>query len=273
MHYSACSVTKPSPLLAALGQRVRSMRELRGWTRADLSQRSGVSQRFLARVEAGDGNLSLLRLEELCRALDTTPGAVLRPVAPASPLVALVGLRGAGKSTIGPLLAARLGAPFFEMDALIVDASGLPVDQIFELHGERFYRRLEREILSRLASRSVPAVLATAGGVVNEPASWDLLLERATTVWLRARAHDHWTRVVAQGDRRPMAQRPDAMAELRALLAARERYYGQAHIVVDTSGRNPESVVDDVARAIARRRDTMEVKEPGSPEPGAGSER
>jgi len=267
MHYSARMASRRSPLLESLGRRVRGMREARGWTRAELSERSGVSQRFLARIEGGDGNLSLRRLEDLCRALDTTPGALLRPAGPTSPLVALVGLRGAGKSTIGPLLAARLGASFHEMDALIVDASGLPVDQIFELHGERYYRRLEREVLSRLVSRRAPAVLAAAGGIVNEPPSWELLLERSTTVWLRARPHDHWARVVAQGDRRPMAQRPDAMAELRALLAAREPLYGQAHIVVDTSGRKPEEIVDLVMRGVSRHGDTMEESDSAAPGP------
>jgi len=137
------------------------------------------------------------------------------------------------------------------MDALIQDAAGLPLDQIFELHGERHYRRLERESLQRILEREGPAVVAAAGGVVNEPTSWRLLLEKTTVVWLRARPEDHWSRVVEQGDRRPMADHPDAMAELRAMLAARESRYAQAHVVLDTSGRTPEELVEMIALELA----------------------
>ena len=113
----------------------------------------------------------------------------------------------------------------------------MPLDQIFELHGERYYRRLERETLQSILAGSRPSVVAAAGGVVNEPSTWKALLDRTTVVWLRARPEDHWRRVVAQGDRRPMADNPDAMAELRAMLASREARYAQAHIVVDTARR------------------------------------
>jgi XRE family aerobic/anaerobic benzoate catabolism transcriptional regulator len=140
------------------------------------------------------------------------------------------------------------------MDALVQEASGLPIDQIFELHGERYYRRVERETLSRILASDRPAVVATAGGVVNEADSWELLRRRATVVWLRARAEDHWRRVVAQGDRRPMAHRPDAMAELRAMLAARERVYAQAHVVADTAGRTPRQVAETIAAALGAPR-------------------
>jgi XRE family aerobic/anaerobic benzoate catabolism transcriptional regulator len=160
-------------------------------------------------------------------------------------------MRGAGKSTLGPALAARLGRPFLEMDALIQDAAGLPLDQIFELHGERHYRRLERETLQRILEHERSAVVAAAGGVVNEPSTWRLLLEKTTVVWLRARPEDHWSRVVGQGDRRPMADHPDAMAELRAMLSARESRYAQAHVVVETSGRSPEDLVAAIADEVA----------------------
>jgi XRE family aerobic/anaerobic benzoate catabolism transcriptional regulator len=168
---------------------------------------------------------------------------LIRPEDGHTDVVALVGLRGAGKSTVGPLLAGKLGAPFVEMDALILQASGLPLDQLFELHGERYYRRLEREILRRVLARRKPSVLAAAGGLVNEPATWQMLRDRSTVVWLKADPEDHWDRVVVQGDRRPMADNPDAMAELRAMLTAREPLYSQAHLVVDTHGRTPEDVV------------------------------
>jgi len=252
MHYSAC-VTKPSrndEALSLLAARVRQLREAKGLSRPALAARSGLSVRFLARIEGGDGNVSLLRLVHLANALDTTADLLLRAPRPRGPVVALTGLRGAGKSTVGPLLAAELGVPFVEMDALVQESAGLPLDQIFELHGERHYRRLERETVQSILADSRASVVAAAGGVVNEPATWKALLERATVVWLRARPEDHWRRVVAQGDRRPMADHPDAMAELRAMLATREARYAQAHIVVDTAHRTPEATAGAIAREL-----------------------
>lgn len=246
--------TTASPGTAALkllAARVRRLRESRGLSRSALADRSGLSVRFLARIEAGDGNLSLVRLVHLAGALDIAPDALLRAPRPRGPIVALVGMRGAGKSTVGPPLAGALGLPFVEMDALVQDAAGLPVDQIFELHGERYYRRLERETLQSILTDPRPAVVAAAGGVVNEPATWKTLLERTTVVWLRARPEDYWSRVIAQGDRRPMADNPDAMAELRAMLAAREGRYAQAHVIVDTHGRAPDAVVERIVRELA----------------------
>jgi XRE family aerobic/anaerobic benzoate catabolism transcriptional regulator len=238
-------------LLERVAMRVRRLREARAMSRPDLAVRSGLSVRFLARIVAGDGNISLLRLSHLAEALGTTPEALLRAPRERGEVIALVGMRGAGKSTLGPALAARLGRPFLEMDALIQDAAGLPLDQIFELHGERHYRRLERETLQRILEHERSAVVAAAGGVVNEPSTWRLLLEKTTVVWLRARPEDHWSRVVGQGDRRPMADHPDAMAELRAMLSARESRYAQAHVVVETSGRSPEDLVAAIADEVA----------------------
>ena len=220
-------------------------------SRPDLAVKSGLSVRFLARIEAGDGNISLRRLSHLAEALGTTPEALLSAPRERGSVIALVGMRGAGKSTIGPRLATRLERPFLEMDALIQDEAGLPLDQIFELHGERYYRRIERETLQSILDGARPSVVATAGGVVNEPSTWKLLLDRTTVVWLRARPEDHWRRVVAQGDRRPMADNPDAMAELRAMLASREARYAQAPIVVDTARRTPQSVVKLVVAALS----------------------
>jgi len=233
-------------LLHALARRVRRGREAHGWTQADLAARSGLSVRFLARVECGDGNISVARLHDLADALGTSPAELLRTPSGPSRFVALVGMRGAGKSTVGPLLAARLRVPFVEMDDRIVEAGGLSLDQLFEMHGQRYYRKLERETLDRLLRDGDGAVLAAAGGVVNEPATWRLLLRETTVVWLRARPEDHWNRVIAQGDRRPMADHPDAMAELRAMLAAREPVYRQAHAEVDTAGIEPAAVADRI---------------------------
>lgn len=248
--------SKESPsILGHLAERVRRLRESRGWTRAELSSRSALSIRFLARVEAGDGNISVARLSDLAAALGATPDELLRPVAPPSRIVVLVGTRGAGKSTVGPRVAEALDVPFVEMDDLIEQSSGLPLDQIFELHGERYYRRLERETVARFLARGEPAVLAAAGGVVNEPATWKLLTERATVIWLRATAEEHWDRVIAQGDRRPMADNPDAMEELRAILRAREPVYAQARHVVSTSGRSADEVARDVLRRAASASD------------------
>jgi len=241
----------PPPLLQALARRVRSLRRQLGWTRRELAARCGLSVRFLARVEAAAGNISVLNLESLATALGATPDELLRPDAASSPSVCLVGLRGAGKSTVGRLLAAKLGWPFIEVDSCIVEASGLELDQLFELHGEHYYRRLERETLDRVLNNGHPAVLAAAGGVVNEPETWGLLRDRTTVVWLRARPEDHWNRVVAQGDRRPMADNPTAMDELRAMLHAREPAYAEARLTVETSGRAPEPVATEIAHALA----------------------
>jgi XRE family aerobic/anaerobic benzoate catabolism transcriptional regulator len=240
-------------LLQALAARVRARRKELGWTRARLAERSGLSVRFLAKIEAGDGNVSLLRLACLAEALGLAPEALLRGEEDGTGIVALVGMRGAGKSTVGPVLAASLGLPFVEMDARIRDAAGVPLDQLFELHGERFYRRVEREALDAILEAGRPAVVAAAGGIVNEPATWDLLLRRTTVVWLRARPEDHWDRVVAQGDRRPMAHGPDALAELRSMLAAREPLYAQAHVAIDTHGRTAAEVAAAIERRLAGR--------------------
>lgn len=243
----------PHFLQRTLAARVRHLRKSRGFTRAALAERSGLSIRFLARIEASEGNVSLVRLGHLAAALGTTPEELIRADDGRARVLTLVGMRGAGKSTVGPILARSLSIPFVEMDAWIVEASGLPLDQIFELHGERYYRRVEREIVTRVLGRGDPLVLAASGGVVNEPSTWDLLRAKSTVVWLKAEPEDHWNRVVAQGDRRPMADNPDAMAELRAIHAVRDRLYSQAHVAIETSGVPPEQVAARIERAIEER--------------------
>jgi XRE family aerobic/anaerobic benzoate catabolism transcriptional regulator len=237
-------------LLAGLGHRVRELRGSKGLTLSELARRSDLSARFLVQVEAGEGNISIRKLAGLARALGTTPAALLTgPGGEAdTPTIALLGLRGAGKTTIGRKLARRLRLPFVELDQRIEQAAGLTLDEIFAMHGEAYYRRLERETLERVLAEG-PLVLATGGGLPTSPDTWDLLRRRALTIWLRAKPEDHWNRVVQQGDRRPMADNPQAMAELRRLLAAREPLYAQAHRTVDTS-RGVDAAARDVAACV-----------------------
>jgi len=195
------------------------------------------------------------RLADLAAALGTTPvdllgGIDAPPRARRGPVVALLGVRGAGKSTIGRRLAEELGLPFVELDAWVEEAAGLALAEIFAVHGEAYYRRLEREMLQRFLATTQGAVLATGGSLVSDPETYALLRAGATTVWLRASAEDHWRRVVEQGDRRPMAHNPNAMAELRALLAARAPLYAQADVVIDTAKLGIEGSVAALARAV-----------------------
>ena len=236
-------------LLAALGRRARAQRLARGWTLREVAERSGVSPRFLVQLEAGSGNISVRRLHDVAAALGTTPSALLAPEAlPRSPIVALLGLRGAGKTTIGKRLAKRRRIPFVELDRRIERAADLSLGELFTLHGEDYYRRLEREVLQEVLAEGQPIVLATGGGLVTSPDTFALLRRSAMTIWLRATPEDHWNRVVRQGDRRPMADHPQAMADLRSLLAARESLYARADHTVDTSSATVDKVVRDVDR-------------------------
>ena len=241
-----------SELLQRVGARVRGEREHRGWSRRELSRACGVSERFLAQLEAGEGNISLVRFAEVAAALGTTPAALLaEPERAGERPIALLGLRGAGKSTIGAALAKRLRVPFVELDQRIEATAELTLGEIFELHGEAYYRRLEHEVLSELLGRPEPMVLATGGSIVNDHANYALLRDRCRTVWLRARPADHWNRVIKQGDQRPMKANPHAFAELEALLAARAELYGECDVAIDTSGVGIETVVARVMSAAA----------------------
>jgi XRE family aerobic/anaerobic benzoate catabolism transcriptional regulator len=169
-------------------------------------------------------------------------------------VVALVGLRGAGKTTIGKSLAARLRVPFVELDALVEREAGLPLSAIFSLHGEAYYRRLAREVLARFLADTEAAVLATGGSVVTDRESYRLLQKRSRTVWLQATPEDHWRRVLAQGDVRPSAASPHAQDELRALLKTREPLYAQADLSVDTSRLGVAGAVEEIFRKVGPAR-------------------
>ena len=239
-------------VLHSLGTRVKQLRTERGFTLRRLSERSGVSERFLSELEAGRGNISVGRLVELAQALGTQAASLLvvEPQ-PRARIIALLGLRGAGKSTIGPKLAYRLGLPFFELDGLIEARAGLTVSEIFDLHGEESYRRLEREVLEEFLDQGRGALLAIGGGVVNAPETFRLIEDRCVTVWLRADAEDHLDRVVRQGDARPTKDHPEALAELKALLARREPLYGRSQLQIDTSRMGVKGSVDALAQALA----------------------
>ena len=238
-------------VLEIVGQRVRSARLAKQWTLRELAEKSGLSLRFLVQVESGRANISVKRLAELAEAFDVEPADLLDTRVRDMPrVVALLGLRGAGKTTIGKQLARRLRARFVELDRRIEKAAEISIGELFSLYGEDYYRRLERETLTEVLAENRPTVLATGGGIVTSPDTYTLLAKSAITVWLRAAPEDHWNRVVSQGDRRPMADHPQAMADLRTLLARREPLYARANHTIDTSGRPIADIVDDLASDI-----------------------
>ncbi len=239
-------------ILPELGRALRRLRETRGLTKAQLAQRSGVSLRFLTDVELGLANPSILKLEALAMALDA-PVAALFPAGSATRLprrIALLGIRGAGKTTIGRRLAVRIGEPFVELDRKIEEKASLSLSEIFALHGEDYYRRLERSVLEAVLAEGRGCVIATGGGIVTSPETFALLKAQTSTIWLRASANDHWNRVLQQGDRRPMKGHPQALAELRRLLTTRKRLYREARYIVDTTSLSPEQAVTRIEALI-----------------------
>ncbi|MGH9411046.1 MAG: shikimate kinase [Vicinamibacterales bacterium] len=238
-------------VLSIVARQVREARRDRRWTIRQLAERSGVSVRFLVQLESGRANISVKRLTDLANAFGVSPAELLRDDAPRGHrIIALLGLRGAGKTTIGKQLARRLHVPFVELDRRIEKAADMSLSELFSLYGEEYYRRLERETLVRMLAAKQPMVLATGGGIVTSPETFALLRQHATTIWLRASPEDHWNRVVRQGDRRPMADHPQAMADLRALLAAREPLYAASDKTIDTSRRSVAAAVADLVDAV-----------------------
>jgi XRE family aerobic/anaerobic benzoate catabolism transcriptional regulator len=239
-------------LLRELGARLRSEREARGLSVSDLAVRAGLSRRYLTEAEAGRANLSLLRLLDLARALDLALDELVREAGPPPERIALVGLRGAGKSTLGRALALRLEAPFVELDQRVEALAGAPLGEVFALHGEAGYQRFEAEALEAVLREGGRLVLATGGSIVTRPETFGRLRRAFRTVWLRARPEDHFARVAAQGDHRPMADRPRARAELEAILRQREPLYAACDLTLDTSAQGVEASVAALAAALQR---------------------
>jgi len=276
-------------LIARVGKRVREARQRRGIPRRVLSETSGVSPRYLAQLEAGEGNISIGLLQRVAVALDHriewlvgeddpwTSDAlrvadlfrvanadvqqqalrILNPE-PAEALrakrVCLVGLRGAGKSTLGARLGAAMDVPFVELNAEIEEQSGMPVSEVMALYGQEGYRNLEAQAVGRVIATHESMILAVAGGIVAEPETYNTLLSHFHTIWLRASPAEHMDRVRAQGDERPMAGNPEAMEQLKSILTSREALYGKALAQFDTSGLSEDE-------AFARLRDLVVERE------------
>jgi XRE family aerobic/anaerobic benzoate catabolism transcriptional regulator len=247
--------------LHALGQRMRLLRARRGMTRRILAAQSGVSERYISAVESGTGNGSILLLRALAQALNVGLRALLEdeaeaiaPVGARTPdhrdRIALIGLRGAGKSTLGSLLAQRLGVPFLELDQEIEKEAGLGLGEIMELHGQSGFRRLERGVLDRLIATHPKAVVAAGGGIVAEAATFARLIETCLTVWVKAAPEDHMQRVIDQGDLRPMRDNRRSMADLRAILASREALYARADIQIETTGLDVAATLTALMAAV-----------------------
>ena len=276
-----------SEYLRLLGDSVRAARARRGMTRKMLAKDSRVSERFLAQLESGTGNASILVLRQISVALNLPLNAMLpgddpqaqeleaalellRGLDPANltkahellrvefpPLarrrnerIALIGLRGAGKSTIGKLLAEKLGLAFFELDRLIEHESGLSLSMIFDMYGQSGFRRFERRCLEDLLKREDRFVLATGGSLVSEPATYDRLLATCCTIWLQATPQEHMSRVIEQGDMRPMAQNPEAMSDLERILEGRNLLYGKADVTISTSNQTVQQVLERCVESV-----------------------
>lgn len=227
--------------LSLLGERVRAWRSEQGVTRKALALASGVSERYLAQLEAGEGNISVLLLRKVARAMGVPVENLVREVAPREKPIALLGLRGAGKSTLGAKLAEALKLPFIELDREVEKEAGAELGEVFALYGQDAYRRFERRALERVLAHDERAVIATGGSLVTDAGTYRMVRERCLCVWLKASPEEHMARVIAQGDLRPFkgnaTGRPSALDEIRQLLADRDRLYSRADVTLDTSGK------------------------------------
>jgi len=277
-----------SAFLEQLGQRVRTMRALRGMSRKVLAKVSGISERYIAQLESGKGNVSIVLLRRVSGAMgahleDLIPVGEPSPDWPvirdllrqATPNqiahvkdilsgqgasaqrrmsfsgIALIGLRGAGKSTLGKMLAKTIGWDFVELNKEIEAQNGLSVAEIIALYGQEGFRRVEQAALTALLARKELMVLATGGGIVSEPLTFDLILTSFYTIWVKAKPEEHMARVRRQGDLRPMADDRSAMAELRTILKSREPLYARANAVVDTAGLSVDAAAARLSEAVA----------------------
>lgn len=265
-------IDPPEALMQRVAMRVRDARQRAGMPRRVLSERSGVSPRYLAQLEGGTGNISIALLSRVARALDhriewlvgdddpitsevirvaelyraappDTRAAVDRLLSPdperaaRAHRICLIGLRGAGKSTLGAAAGAALGLPFVELNRDIEDACGMPVDEVMALYGPEGYRRLEAQAIDRIIDEQDALILAVAGGIVAEPDTYARLLAHFHTIWLRTSPDEHMARVRGQGDLRPMAGNPEAMEQLKSILTSREALYARSDAQLDTSGQ------------------------------------
>jgi XRE family transcriptional regulator, aerobic/anaerobic benzoate catabolism transcriptional regulator len=273
--------------LEQLGQRVRTMRARRGMSRKVLAKVSGISERYIAQLESGKGNVSIVLLRRVSNAMgahleDLIPDGEPAPdwqvirdlmrkatpsqIAQAKDIlsgsgvtatrrpsfagIALIGLRGAGKSTLGKVLAKKIGWSFVELNKEIEAQNGLSVAEIIALYGQEGFRRMEQAALGQLLARKELMVLATGGGIVSEPLTFDLILSSFYTIWLKAEPEEHMMRVRKQGDLRPMADDRSAMAELRNILVSREPLYSRASAVVDTAGLSVDAAAARLFNAV-----------------------
>jgi XRE family aerobic/anaerobic benzoate catabolism transcriptional regulator len=255
--------------LRAFGERVRGERARRGMSRKLLATHAGISERYITQLESGKGNASLLILRQIASALGLPLTQLVEDAAPSpemtllrqylerlspeqvreayatlageasvnrSQRIALIGLRGAGKTTLGTALAAATNLPFFELDREIERLSGTSMASILELYGQPAFRRYEQEALQQLIETQPRFIVATGGSLVSEATTYELLLRNCVTVWVRTTPEEHMARVIAQGDRRPMAGSAQAMEDLRRILEERTPLYARADLTLDTTG-------------------------------------
>src|SRR6266850_2693218 len=239
--------------LARLGERVRAWRAEHATTRKQLSLASGVSERYLAQLEAGQGNMSVLLLRKVARAMGVAVERLVREEDGQQKPLALLGLRGAGKSTLGAKLAQSLSVPFVELDREVEKEAGAPLGEVFAMYGQDAFRRFERRALERVLAAHPQAVIATGGSLVTDPGTYELLLERCRSIWLKAAPDEHMARVIAQGDMRPFKGRSAALDEIRKLLDDRDRLYGRANAVVDTSGKTVRQSLAELRKKTEER--------------------
>jgi XRE family aerobic/anaerobic benzoate catabolism transcriptional regulator len=254
---STSSLHDSDAYLARLGARVRTLRSERGMTRKALSEHAKVSERYLAQLEAGKGNGSIVLLRRVANAIGIPVAQLVQdgPEPPADDTrarrIALIGLRGAGKSTLGRMLADRLGFPFIELDREIERRSGASLSEIFDMFGQETFRRAERDALEDVLARESEFVMATSGSIVSEPTTFEHLLTACRTIWVKAEPAEHMARVMQQGDMRPMANSPRAMDDLRAILDSRTPLYARAEIAVSTTAQSPDTTLAELLRALA----------------------